>query len=222
MNADTKKEIADFQASRIPVTLLIGVTGHRKLEKEDLIRNSVRTELKELKGMLSKLFPDSPHILISISPLAEGSDRLVSHEVLHMKGTDKNSESFLEAVFPMPEQLYVQDFTAPGSVEDFNYLKGKARMIKTLDYTGNRDESFENVGRNIVHSCDVLFVIWNGKKAGGRGGTSEIFDYAKKVGCSYIWINSETGTVQEKLIDHERLITPLKTLDAYSELPPYE
>ncbi len=212
MEAPTETEIVDSKESKKHLTLRIGVTGHRNLENENLIRNGVKIGLQCLKEIHDREYPNSTYTFIIISPLAEGADRLVVHEILQMNGyADKNCTSFLEVIIPMPEQFYIQDFTTLGSVDEFYSLIGKSRVVKTLDFNGNRDEAFENVGYNVVHSCDVLFVIWNGKKAEGRGGTAEVFEYAKKVGRSYIWINSETGAIQEKQIDYDKLLTYSKT-----------
>jgi hypothetical protein len=112
MVINKEQVLLDFKASRIPITLRIGVTGHRLLEIESLIKESVLVELTKLDEILSKEFPHSPHVFVAVSPLAEGSDRLVAHEVLGLPATDRNRMPILAAVLSMPEEIYTRDFTA--------------------------------------------------------------------------------------------------------------
>lgn len=216
MGIKKEKISADFQASRLPATIRIGVTGHRTLENESVIKECVKAELRKLEGIVCKELPHSPHVFIAISPLAEGSDRLVAREVLELPVTDKNFVPMLEIVLPMPEDIYIKDFTMQNSLEEYNSLKKQAHSFKTLDYNGVRADGYENVGHYVVQNCDILFVIWNGEISEKRGGTYDIFEYAKKIGCPYVWINSITGTVQEDKTDNIKLFKLLKHLDQYN------
>lgn len=211
-----KEELNDFQASQIPVTIRIGITGHRMLEKESMIKNCVKAKLRKLEENAGKELPHSHHVFVVISPLAEGSDRLVAHEVLGLPVKDKNCVPILETVLPMPEEEYIKDFTAPGSVEEYYSLKNRACTVKTLDYNGIREDGFKNVGRYVVQNCDILFVIWNGEISEKPGGTYDTFEYAKNIGCPYVWINSKTGEVQEDKTHSTNFFKPLKYLDQYN------
>jgi len=207
------KEFDNFNASKILVTIRIGVTGHRILEKKNEIKYSVQAELRKLDEIVNMELPYCPHVFVVISPLAEGADRLVAQEILDLPQTDKNRVPILEAILPMPEEDYIRDFTAPNSLNEYYDLKSNAHTIKTLDYNGIRADGFESVGRYVVQSCDILFVIWNGKVSEKRGGTYNIFEYAKEVGCPYVLINSNTGLVQEENIDKDKIFKLLKYLD---------
>jgi hypothetical protein len=82
-----------------PLPIVIGVTGHRDLRSEDVpaLEGIVRRILLEVRTS----HPHSP--LILLSPLAEGSDRLVAKVAL---------EAGLRLVVPLPlaHDLYEQDF----------------------------------------------------------------------------------------------------------------
>lgn len=213
---NVEKELADFQASQIPATICIGITGHRTLENENMIKDCVRTKLRKFEEMACNELPHSPHVFVVISPLAEGSDRLVANEVLDLPVTDKNFVPRLETVLPMPEEIYIKDFTAPGSLKEYYDLKRRSQTVNTLDYNGLRADRFRNVGRYVVKNCDILFVIWNGEISDKRGGTYDIFEYAKKFHRPYVWINSKTGMVQEEKIDGDLFFKLLKQLDQYN------
>jgi hypothetical protein len=113
----------------------------------------------------------------------------------------------------MPEDIYIKDFTSPGSIEEYYRLKRKAHFVKTLNYNGVRENRFENVGRYVVQNCDILFIIWNGEISEKRGGTYDIFEYAKKIGCPYVWINSKKGMVQEEKTGSVKLFKLFKHLN---------
>ncbi len=197
--------------SRIPVVVRIGVTGHRALPDERLVRECVKRVLTRLDG----LFQHTPHSFVVVSPLAEGADRIVATEVLAwhaLEGTDKPS---LEVVLPLPKEDYLRDFETQESADEFNSLVATATSTRTLDPAASRTAAYEQVGRYVVDNCDILIAIWDGKPAAGQGGTAEIVEYARWVGRFVFWINSETGQItQERHEDH--LLESLKCLDAYN------
>jgi hypothetical protein len=42
----------------------------------------------------------------------------------------------------------------------------------------------------VVDSSDVVIAIWDGEPGNGRGGTAEIYDYARRRGVPVVWINA--------------------------------
>jgi len=197
--------------SRIPATVRIGVTGHRALPNEPHIRESVKGVLARLDGILHH----TPHSFVVVSPLAESADRIVATEVLawHIpEGADKPS---LEVVLPLPKEDYLRDFAAQKSVDEFNALVATATSTRTLDPAATRTAAYEQVGRYVVDHCDVLIAIWDGKPAGGQGGTAEIVEYARKIGRSFFWINLENGKIKEER-NADRILESLNYLDAYN------
>lgn len=172
--------------SNLPFRLRVGVTGHRTIKVPELISRKIKEILDE---RVWELF-DPPvtakksgtRLAFTIlSPLAEGSDRLVAAEVI------KNENSELEAVLPMAKDEYVRDFATAGSRTEFHDLLGRAsRTIvlgeaapdSTLDEV--RNKAYEAVGHHVVDHCDLLIAVWDGKPARGRGGTAEIVAYARQ------------------------------------------
>ena len=88
--------------------LTIGVTGHRDLVAEEVpaLKGKVRDFFLQLKTE----FPDLD--LQLITPLAEGSDRLVTDIALEM-GIK------LIVPLPMPQADYERDFSSPAAIEAF-------------------------------------------------------------------------------------------------------
>jgi len=179
---------------RIPATVRIGVTGHRKLANEQLLRNSVQKVL----SCMDKILCHTPHTFAVISPLAEGADRLVAKEVLDRRSSGDMEKPHLEAVLPLPESDYIQDFETQESKDEFKGFLEKARSIRTLEKLESRAASYDQGGHYVVDNCDVLIAIWNGKAAAGQGGTAEIVEYARNLGKHIFWIHSENGQIKEE------------------------
>lgn len=216
VNVDLTKQSGSVElASRIPVVLRIGVTGHRNLEYPALVSDSIRKVIKELDELLTKELKHSPHTFMTLSPLAEGSDRLVAREVLDWRGPGGCYHPFLEVVLPMPEEVYVKDFKSEASVQEFREFLAGARLIKVIDSARTREDAFEIAGHYVVQGSDILIAIWNGKAAAGQGGTADIVSYARASGHQLVVIDAESGKISYEL-DRERLLGPIRDLDAYN------
>ena len=172
-----------------PLTLPIGVTGHRVIEDEDLIRSKVR----EVLGSIENGFSDKDHIFKVISPLAEGADRIVAQEVLNFHGCPHENE--MQAVLPLKKEDYMNDFKTQESKDEFLNLLGKAEKVITLPETPTRKDAYLQVGEFVVDKCIILIAIWDGKPSRGKGGTAEIIDYAKSISREVVWINSKSGEI---------------------------
>lgn len=170
--------------SCIPARVVIGVTGHRKLEDQAALTQGVHSAIESIRQMVPSL-PSTPLVLTVLSPLAEGTDRLVAREVLNVPG------SILEVVLPMEKDDYVQDFETSQSREEFEDLLSQAKSVRRLPSKGSRPEAYEQVGHHIVDQCDVLIALWDGKHAEGQGGTGDIVQYARESNCPLFWIHTE-------------------------------
>lgn len=165
-----------------PASLVLGVTGHRKLADRKGLAAKIDAILDEVAGQSAAgmaVGPGSagdqamPLRLVVLSPLAEGADRLVAQRVLARAGTE------LEAVLPMDEAEYEADFAGDRSRSEFRSLLARARMIHRLSGSANREEAYAAAGRYVVDHCDVLIALWDGRPEEGRGGTAEIVCYAR-------------------------------------------
>src|SRR5262249_34888170 len=61
-----------------------------------------------------------------------------------------------------------------------------------------RDQAYVGGGREIVDLCDVLFALWDGKAATGRGGTAEVVEYARQLGRPLLWLDTTTQQIHEE------------------------
>ena len=176
----------------VPLVVRVGVTGHRDLARADrsCLREKVRAALVSAKvgaeAVLARPdrggYADVPPVLRIVSPLAEGTDRLVAREAL-----DLGFE--VHCPLPFPREEYEQDFTARESRAEFRELLQRADRVLELD--GRRDdakEAYETVGRTVLDQCDLLLAIWDGSELRLRGGTGDIIEEALRanVPCLHI------------------------------------
>ncbi|MGE5391260.1 MAG: hypothetical protein ACM3PE_09385 [Deltaproteobacteria bacterium] len=177
------------------LTLRVGVTGHRpeNLNNADLLvlRGKINEILAVLKEQVTEihkehgdLYNGARPVLRIISPLAEGSDRIVAGEAL-------KAGFELQCPLPFERAEYEHDFTAPESKQEFRDLLGQATSIFELD--GDRHEigkSYQMVGQLVLNQCDLLIAIWDGQPGHGLGGTYQIVQMARKQTVPCLWINA--------------------------------
>lgn len=155
--------------------LTIGVTGHR-----DLVADEVPALKKKVREFFLRLKSDFPGLdLQLITPLAEGSDRLVADVALEL-GVD------LIVPLPMSQADYEQDFSSPEAVEIFRESLKKARIIHLrllrkhagtgLDHD-ERSHQYAQLGIFISNHSQVLLALWDGKSSEEVGGTASVVNY---------------------------------------------
>jgi SMODS and SLOG-associating 2TM effector domain 1 len=178
-----------------PYRITIGVTGHRKLRRPDLVRQAVDASLADLDVRLNGI----PHCYTILSPLADGADRLAATSVLAWDGRGSAQAvraPELDVVLPMAVDEYVRTFEQDdegSSASEFRALLARATQAKTLEGAPSHKAAYEQVGHYVVDNCDILIAIWDGKQARGRGGTGEVVDLARRVCRSVICIDPASG-----------------------------
>jgi hypothetical protein len=189
-----KKPGAGHDANgRIPFTLRVGVTGHRTFEDRASLIPAVRKALRQVKEMVPSLSADGL-VLIVVSALAEGADRLVAELVLEEPG------SRLEAALPLPVADYERDFEDAASRRQFEELLKRASRAWIAPATLHREEAYERAGCYVVDRSDVVVALWDGEPARGRGGTAAIVAYARDRNVPLVWVR----TLGEPVVASER------------------
>lgn len=204
--------------SRDLIPLFIGITGHRDIREED------KSTLKELiKKILNEKIiqcPDTPVVLLT--PLAEGADRLAAWAAIDC------GISFI-CPLPMPVEVYRNDFTSPGSLQEFNELLEKSEMwfeIPLPEGThpddlqtdkSKREEQYYQIGFYIARYSQLLIALWDGVDQVKRGGTAHIVNL-KRTG-----LPSEHPQLKQKLKNLQtgpiyHILTPRKTTRIEGEL----
>jgi hypothetical protein len=159
---------------RVSFCVRIGVTGHRDIANCEALRPLVRERLDEIRAA----FPASTRTAVSfviLSSLAEGSDRLVAREALEAYA---DAGVQLHAVLPLCAEDYAKDFRTTRSRQEFYELLAAASACIEMPATDDRDTAYERAGHYVVDNSDSVIALWDGRGAGGRGGTAAIVHYA--------------------------------------------
>lgn len=155
--------------------LTIGVTGHR-----DLVAEEIPALKQQVRGFFQQLETEFPNLQLQlITPLAEGSDRLVA-DIAVERGIG------LIVPLPMPQADYERDFSSPAEIEVFRASLKEARVInlRTLPDAqgqpmseGTRDRQYAQLGIFISNHAQILLALWDGKNPDATGGTSAVVNY---------------------------------------------
>ncbi len=155
--------------------LTIGVTGHR-----DLVAGEVPALKDTVRDFFLRLRRDFPDLdLQLITPLAEGSDRLVTDVAIEL-GID------LVVPLPMPREDYERDFSSPEAIEAFRDTLTKSRVIhlRTLPEANgrlatkqDRVRQYAQLGIFISNHSQILLALWDGKPSDAVGGTASVVSY---------------------------------------------
>lgn len=205
----------------IGLALRIGITGSRHLSPEQLPRiraevaeflRSVREEVASIaltaEARMAYGGPDGaapvPRLL-AVSPLAEGSDRLLAEVSLEQGFA-------LSCPLPFLRSEYENDFVSDDSKREFRDLLDRAGPA-VLELDGAREQqnlSYEAVGRYVVRNCDIVVAIWNGQPGKGSGGTSDIVLFAISHGPPIWWIHADSDGDPAWVVDGQDLRKPAR------------
>jgi hypothetical protein len=156
--------------------LTIGISGHRWLKESHQFMDAINKVLEEINRVYSF------RKLKLLSPLAEGADSIVAKRILSLSNTH------LIALLPLPVEEYLEDFSTPESVKEFQEFLHRADQVIELPGNQVREDAYVALGRALLDQCDILVAIWDGEPARGRGGTAEIVREARTRGMPLAWI----------------------------------
>ena len=140
-------------------------------------------------------------ILLLISPLAEGADRLVAQEAVAVGFT-------LHCPLPFAREEYAVDFTTPASRAEYHALLRQAAEVVELpgsrETPEDKEAAYAAVGRLVLTRSDLVIAIWDGQAARGSGGTGHIVEEARRRDIPVVWIASRSPHTT-------RVVTRLRT-----------
>jgi len=166
----------------------IGCTGHRP-NRLVTPRSEIVRRLTDALAIIIDVFhaaaPNEP--VVAISALAEGADRLFADTAARL-GLD------LHALQPYSSADYVQTFASAKDTRDYHALLGRAVCVESLPGSlSDTSSAYAELGRAMVECSDVLIAIWDGLPAAGRGGTTEVIEYAITQGGCVVWVHAASN-----------------------------
>jgi hypothetical protein len=149
---------------------LVGITGHQALSPETriLVSEAVRDVLSDIDD------------LVIVTSLAAGADQICAEVALEFGG---------QLIAVLPSQDYTSSFSAGDDLDNFNRLLMRAREIRIMPFEKPSELAYWSAGQEIVNRTNWLLAIWDGKPAGGLGGTADVVGYARSKGkpVTIIW-----------------------------------
>ena len=155
--------------------LIISVTGHRDIwpDAEILLMDSLSDYLTEFFKQESKKHPQRP--IVFLDGMATGADQLVATVVNELRGDYPPDFITLIAVFPMPEEDYVQDFSVPETKREFENsldcmdakialpLTRSNQKLRNRNEKIHRSEQYVLLAEILANSCSNLIALWDGQ-----------------------------------------------------------
>lgn len=189
----------------LPHILNIGITGHRpnKLTPAAALIAAAQFHwvAKCMEAQARQIAMDQikhptpvPCPLVRLSSgLAEGADQLAARNI--------PPGWLLRAILPMPKARYELDFDADagsGSRQEFARLLSCASEVIELDLpeidfdggSAQRAQYYEQHGRYLIGTIDLLVAVWDGDKSAGPGGTADVVGLAIDRQQPVVWIDS--------------------------------
>lgn len=221
-----------------PLTLRIGVAGHRILPADQLLR--LREEIKATYADIAQAMQqiaadetakvlyvkDAEPIIRIISSLAEGADRLcVAPDLTAFDGLKLE----LACIFPFLKEEFEKDFLPKnsvidkqqGTVAEFNailerigYGQPAAQVIELDGNPVNRDEAYHHCSQLLAAHSDILIAVYDGDDSEDKG-TAAAVKAAKHHGIPVIHISTQAATPPQCLCStrfgHEPCDIPYNT-----------
>jgi hypothetical protein len=154
----------------------VGVTGHQRLDDPEgwqWVADVMRRELAQL-----------PVPLMAVTSLAIGADQLLARLVLDRGGT-------VYAVLPFAG---IERSFSPSDLLAYRELVSGS-SIEVLQTPGSEEDAYLAAGKRVVDASDIVFAVWNGRPAKGKGGTADVVAYARQRGRPLLHINPVTRRV---------------------------
>jgi len=149
-----------------PLSIVIGVSGHRDLVAQDEER--IERQFRELITGLVRKYPDL--CLRVLTGLAEGADQLIAKAALAMRKEGLPVQPV--AVYPMPLVQYREDFQG-AALEAFEALHSEFMDLQLpvleLQPVSERQQAYVNLGDYLLNKSDMLVVIWDGNLSANHG-----------------------------------------------------
>lgn len=163
----------------------VGLTGHQDIGSE--------ADIVWVKDMLREQI-EKYDVTNGISCLAVGADQIYA-EIL-----DAENIPFTVII---PCTGYETTFEESNELANYKRLLSTAKVpFIRLNFPAPSEEAFYAAGKEVVNRSDIMFAIWNGKKAKGLGGTADIVDFAKQQNKKVVHINPVSRTVSDLNFQH--------------------
>ncbi len=157
--------------------MIVGVTGHQDIGDAATVA-WVRGELENQLCLHGAT--------LGLSSLARGADQLF---------VDALRALAIPFEVVIPSAAYEETFPDESARSRYRMLLSLATRIHYLPYPRPSEEAFFAAGKWIVHHCDLLLAVWNGRPARGLGGTGDVVQVALDMRRTWVHVNPNKKSV---------------------------
>jgi len=150
----------------------VGITGHQRIDPPEL--------WLAIESRMKALIASFPTPLVGYSSLAPGADQLFANVVLQTGGR-------LYVVLPFAG--YETRLSHEEDRARLQRLLSSAAKIEILPRAGTDEQCYMRAGQRVVDLAEIVIAVWDGKPAGGLGGTADVVRYAEGIGRQLIQID---------------------------------
>ncbi|TMR03822.1 hypothetical protein ETD83_09470 [Actinomadura soli] len=143
----------------------IAITGHRDLDEPTTAHVDAA-----IRALLEAHGTRDTQDIVGVSCLADGADQIFARAVLELGG-------HLEVIVPATGYAAALGARARRGFEE---LKARACVVLPLRHSRPGPGPYLEAGLAMLARVDRLIAVWDGAPAGGRGGTADIVEYARR------------------------------------------
>jgi hypothetical protein len=156
----------------------LGITGHTNLAPGTAAL---------IAAALRELLADVAPPLVGVTCLARGADQLFAAVVLELGGR-------VEVVLPAAD--YRERKVGPDNREAFESLISKAEVVSGLPLQTSDGAAYMQASETVLSTVERVVAVWDGRPAGGYGGTGDVVDAARRRGIpvTVVWPDGATRT----------------------------
>lgn len=96
----------------------------------------------------------------------------------------------------IPCSNYEKNYTSSGDQAEFQRLLDASNYVYRLPSQECSDDAYLEAGQWIVDHSDLVMLAWNGYPAAGRGGTADVANYARFLGCPFLHVHTRLHTTK--------------------------
>jgi hypothetical protein len=193
-----------------------------------------------------KQLQQTPIKLTVISCLAAGADQLVARAVCDVVAHESTKPGALkrnrwvEAVLPVPQAIYEQEFANAAALDEFRALLKLDRgcdnednspwiCVEDLPADANLKDpaiqaamraAFALAGRKMIDTSEIVIAIWDPTRSGDTGGTASTVHEALDRGRLVFWLNPTALEDGVWVLQDEKTEDPARTESQDRPAPP--
>jgi hypothetical protein len=143
----------------------IGITGHTNL--------TAASETLAYAAIHDALKPYVQEGISGVTCLARGADQIFARVVLDIGG---------QLTVVLPSQNYREKKVKAANLAAFDDLLSRAAEVVYLPFDEPGRNAYMAASEELVSRSDMMVAVWDGKPAGGYGGTADVVEHVRSLG----------------------------------------